>query len=170
MELTQQFLKSILLYDPIAGTWTWLYRHSSRPQWNARFAGNPAGGLDPDTGYLRIRIGNKLFYAHRLAFLYVTGNWPINEGDHENLDRADCRWNNLRDATHAENNTNKPNRSDNTSGYKGVSFDKKSGKWVSDFRINGKRFRRWGFPSAELAHESYKRDALEHGGEFARMA
>lgn len=170
MELTQDYLKSVLLYDPVSGTWTWLYRPLASPQWNGNFAGKAAGGLDPDTGYLRIRIGNKLFYGHRLAFLYMTGSLPVNECDHENLDRSDCRWENLRDATHAENNTNKSNRSDNTSGFKGVSFDKKSRKWVSDFRINGKRYRRSGFITAELAYEAYCRDAIEHGGEFARVA
>lgn len=170
MELTQEFLKTVLLYDPMLGTWTWLYRPYASPQWNGHFAGKAAGGLDPDTGYLRIRIGNKLFYGHRLAFLYMTGGWPTNEGDHENLDRSDCRWQNLRDATHAQNNTNKPNRTDNTSGYKGVSLDKKSGKWVSEFRINGQRFRRWGFLTAEQAHEAYSKDAMEHGGEFARLS
>jgi HNH endonuclease len=169
-DLTQESLKAVLVYDPLAGSWTWLHRPDGSPQWNGNFAGKRAGNIDPDTGYLRIRIGKILYYAHRLAFLYMTGSWPQNEGDHENLDRADCRWSNLRDATHAENNINKPNRSDNTSGFKGVSFDKKSKKWNSEFRFNGRRFRRWGFETAELAHVAYCKDAIERGGEFARVA
>lgn len=169
-EMMQEYLKSVLLYDPLLGTWTWLYRPTASPQWNGHFAGKPAGGLDPDTGYLRIRIGNKLLYAHRLAFLYMLGKWPDNEGEHKNLDRSDCRWENLRDATHAENNANKGKQANNTSGYKGVSFDKKSGKWVSEFRTKGRRFRKFGFASAELAYEQYKRDVFENGCKFARVA
>lgn len=169
-DLSQTFLKSVLRYDPLDGSWTWLRREMASPQWNGHFAGKPAGSIDPDTGYLRIRIGKRLYYAHRLAWLYMTGEWPKIEVDHENTNRADCRWENLREATHAENNTNKPNRSDNTSGFKGVSFDKKSQKWVSDFRLNGKRIRRRGFGTAELAHAAYVEDATLHAGQFARVA
>ncbi len=170
MELTQEYLKTVLNYDSETGVWTWLYRKNARAQWNSQFSGKPAGGLDPSTGYLRIRIADKLYYAHRLAFLYILGNWPINQGDHENLDRADCRWENLRDATRTENNTNKTISSRNTSGFKGVYYDPNGGRWTSCFQMNRRRFRRCGFATAELAYEAYCKDALEHGGEFARLA
>lgn len=166
--LTQERLKEVLDYNPISGAWTWLYRPSATPQWNGRFAGKPAGGIDPDTEYLRIRIDDVLYYAHRLAFLYMTGSWPQNESDHENLNRADCRWENLRDSTHVQNNCNKIKRSDNTSGFKGVWRNKSS--WVAEATVNGVRYRKWGFKSPEEAHAAYDAIVREHAGEFARSA
>ena len=59
--------------------------------------------------------------------------------DHINHDTLDNRKRNLRVVTVSQNNMNKDVRSDNTSGHTGVSFDKKSGKYVSYIKINQKR-------------------------------
>ncbi len=168
-ELTQERLKEVLLYNPETGIWTWL----NRPDWTnavkSRFVGKPAGSIDPDTGYLRIRIDDILYYGHRLAFLYMTGEWPADQVDHKNLDRADCRWENLREANNAENNTNKPISPRNKSGFRGVCFDKWSGKWVTNFKAKGKRYRQFGFTSPEAAYAAYLEDVARHGTEFHRV-
>lgn len=168
--LTADVLRQILHYEPATGFWTWLPREGASPQFKGKYEGKRAGSIDPDTGYWRIRIGRKLYYAHRLAVLYVVGRWPLDEVDHEDLDRANCKWVNLREATHYQNNTNKKNRSDNTSGFKGVSLDAKSGKWVSDFRINGARFRKYGFLTPESAGDEYARLVALHAEGFGRVA
>ncbi len=168
--LSELRLREILHYDRETGIWTWLHRSDRNKQWNGRFVGKRAGCIDLDTGYWRIRIDDILYYAHRLAFLYVLGSWPEDEADHKNLNRADCSWDNLRPATRGENNTNHPTRSDNTSGFKGVSLEKRTGKWTSEYRLNGNRYRRSGFATAAEAHAAYVEDSQKYGGEFARVA
>jgi hypothetical protein len=64
-----------------------------------------------------------LYREHRLAWLYMTGEWPTHEIDHINGDRVDNRFCNLREATASENRWNSRKRVNNTSGYKGVSWD-----------------------------------------------
>lgn len=166
--IDQNYLHTILHYSPETGVWVWLFRPTASVQWNGHFARQRAGSLDSTTGYWRIRIGSKLYYAHRLAFVYMLGRWPLNEVDHKNLDRADCSWKNLREATHSQNGANKPRGAYNKSGFKGVSFNRNGGKWVAETTINGKRIRKWGFATAELAFEYYQKISKEQFGDFAR--
>jgi hypothetical protein len=67
--------------------------------------GSIAGSLHKD-GYVYIGIDGRLYLAHRLAVLYVTGEWPEQEVDHKNGVRDDNRWRNLRDASSAQNRRN----------------------------------------------------------------
>lgn len=65
-----------------------------------------AGSLN-QYGYRQISIDGKLYVASRVAFVLVTGNWPINEVDHINRNNDDNRWDNLRDVTSSENKLNR---------------------------------------------------------------
>jgi HNH endonuclease len=167
--LTKEYLRSRLHYAEDTGWWTWRRNNNANVQWNAKFTGRRAGSIDPDTGYWRIRLDDVLYYAHRLAFLYMKGAWPKNEVDHRNLDRSDCSWSNLREATHSDNATNKVRGSVNTSGYKGVSKHS-DGKWVAEFRIYGRRYREYGFATPQEAHQTYVELVKKYGGEFGRIA
>ena len=77
--------------------------------------------------------------AHRLAWLYVHGEWPAEEIDHLNRVRSDNRISNLRLATQAENKQNTSLRRDSTSGHKGVSWHKRDKKWVAEIKLHGKK-------------------------------
>lgn len=90
--LTSEVLREKLLYDPITGTFTHLRNHAKVK------AGQQAGSLD-DRGYRQIVISGKFYYAHRLAWFYMTGEWPVSEVDHKNLEKDDNVWTNLRAAT-----------------------------------------------------------------------
>ncbi len=169
-ELDAEYLRSLLTYDLKTGIWTWLYRADKNSQWNSAHAGRQAGSLDSNTNYWTIRIDNKLYLAHRLAVLYVEGRWPLDEVDHENLNRSDCRWSNLREATHSQNGMNKRARSDNTSGYKGVWFDKRANCWVAELQVEKVRNRKWGFLTAEDAYAYYVEASKRYHGEFGRIA
>lgn len=168
--MNRELLWGILDYDLVTGIWTWRYRPTGSAQWNGHFAGKIAGGIDKIERYWRIRIDGTLYHAHRLAFVYVEDRWPDDEVDHVNLDRSDCSWWNLREATHSQNGCNKKQKSTNTSGFKGVWFHNGGGGWVAELHVNKKRYRKFSFATAEAAAEAYAEMAKKHHGEFARAS
>lgn len=128
MILTYERLKELLDYNPDTGVWQWL-----KPTNSAVEAGFIAGTIASD-GYRKIGVGNTYYMSSRLAFFYMTGHWPKGHMDHINRVRSDDRWANLREATVSDNNANRKKQSNNTSGYRGVSWDHWQGKW--DVRVN----------------------------------
>lgn len=130
-------------------------------------SGDIAGTLRPN-GYIYIRIDKEHYLAHRLAWLYVTGDDPASlEVDHVNGERIDNRIKNLRLASRNEQCHNTGIRSDNTSGVRGVSWDRQYGKWLGRIQINGQTFRLGYFDKLEQAKAA--RLAAEHKmhGEFS---
>ncbi len=99
-------------------------------------AGAIAGFQRPD-GYIQIKFGARAYLAHRLAWFYITGDWP-SEIDHINQDKGDNRFSNLRQVTRSQNCIN-TTRTNNTSGVTGVHFDRRKGLWVAYMRFNGHR-------------------------------
>jgi hypothetical protein len=86
----------------------------------------------------------KIFRIHQLVAMAFLGHIPNSNGlevDHINMDGLDNRRANLRICTHQENNLNKKISRNNTSGYKGVSWDKWHKKWRSYISVNGKMIR-----------------------------
>lgn len=114
-ELTSQRLKEVIHYDPDTGIFTWVKNTL------ASVIGKRAGGIHA-LGYRSIGIDYKRYLEHNLAWLYMTGKMPKRQIDHINRDRADNRWENLRDVSRAENNVNKGLCYSNTSGYPGVTL------------------------------------------------
>lgn len=170
-ELTAEYVRQILDYDPSTGALTWRERADMRPQWNARYAGKAAGWRDSH-GYWQIHINGRIHKVHRVAWLYMTGEWPKNEIDHRDTDRSNNRFVNLREATSAENKRNVGAQSNNTSGHKGVSWHKSSGKWSANIKVDNKQHH-LGLFDADKKHEAvsaYERAAKKHHGEFARVA
>ena len=131
-QLDQKYLKEILNYNSESGVFSWKKRLSNRVNVNDR------AGVCYD-GYLLVGINNNQYPAHRLAWFYVYGEWPENQIDHINHNRADNRIINLRLASYKINSMNRPIQSNNTSGYVGVGFDKRYKKWSASIKINGKR-------------------------------
>ena len=127
--LTQARLKELLHYSPDTGQFTWrIDRRYTK-------AGDIAGYVNH--GYIRIGVDSHYYLAHRLAFLYVDGRFPLHEVDHINHSPADNRWCNIRCVTHAENNRNKSAHCNNTSGTIGVHWDRKNAKWHARIKVNG---------------------------------
>ena len=130
--MTQRELKDILHYDPDTGVFRWRIspRYGIKP-------GDEAGYIQAD-GYRKIVIGRKWYQAHRLVFLYMEGYLPENQVDHINRNRADNRWRNLREAAQVCQSQNRSLNKNNSSGYKGVSFHKKTGKWSAYIKLDYK--------------------------------
>lgn len=99
--ITAERLRTILEYNPDTGDWIWL----DPPNHNTRLKGQTAGNLRSD-GYRAIRIDGALYYSSRLACLYMTGEWPIEEMDHKDRDPSNDRWSNLREASSSLNKRN----------------------------------------------------------------
>lgn len=131
-ELTTEYFRSVLHYDPATGVFTWKVRTSSRVK-----VGDVAGCPDGH-GYLCIMVGSRLYRAHRLAWLYVYGNWPEDQIDHINRNRSDNRISNLRGVTNKQNLQNASKYSHNTSGHAGVSWYKRISKWQAKITHNQK--------------------------------
>ena len=160
--LTHEKLKSLLHYNQDTGVFTWLVRRGGDAN-----AGTLAG-CKHGHGYIDIKIDDKTYQAHRLAFLYVTGEWPKkDEVDHINRIRDDNRWANLREADVSENRSNVAIRSDNKSGGKGVYWRKEERKWNASIRHNGKRYSLGRYESLAEAIEAYDSASKKLHGEFS---
>lgn len=131
-KLTQARLKELLDYDPDAGIFTW-----KNPISTAVKVGQEAGSLS-SYGYIIISLSGKKYRAHRLAFLWMDGYVPENEVDHIDKIKTNNKWKNLREVSKQCNARNCGNRSTNTSGVRGVSFDKINKKWYASIRTNYK--------------------------------
>jgi hypothetical protein len=146
--LTQDILRSVLLYDIETGVFTW------RAYMNREAREGQAAGKWTASGYRYIRLQRKEVMAHRLAWLYVHGEWPPGEIDHINGARGDNRMCNLRAVTRCENMQNQHvPRPGSRSGLLGASWN--MGRWVSSITRNGKRRQLGRFDTPEQAHAAY---------------
>lgn len=162
--LTADKLRELFSYDPETGVF--MRRVYRSP--NAK-VGDIAGTPDKD-GYIQIQIDGKLYKAHRLAWLYMTGGWPLSGVDHRDTVKGNNAWCNLRPASQAQNSANCGPRSFNTSGFKGATFDKNKGRWMAQMQVAGKCVHLGYHDTAELAHAAYVAAAKKVHGEFARAS
>jgi HNH endonuclease/AP2 domain len=168
--LTAAQLRAVLDYDPDTGLFRWRPRMNCRPEWNTRYAGKVAGTPTKYLGYIQIGIYGRLYLAQRLAWLWMTGEWSASSDlDHRDTDTTNNRWSNLREATSSQNKMNVARRSDNTSGYKGVSLDKRRNKWVAEVMIGKKTHYLGQFDTAEEAHAARTEAATRLHLDFARF-
>lgn len=171
------YLRQIIRYEPDTGNLYWLYRPShmfkckqAYGAWNTKYCGKMALATLNSKGYFHGTIDRISHIAHRIAWALHYGAWPFGEVDHINTIRADNRISNLRDTPRSGNQQNKGKQSNNTSGFKGVCMDKRTGLWFASICCKGKKRRMGYFPSAEAAHVAYCEAAKELHGEFARTA
>lgn len=150
-DLSVSRLREMLSYNRRTGLFRWLKRPC-----NSVRAGDIAGSVGRDHGYVQIQLDGVIYRAHRLAVLHVTGCWPTGEVDHQNGRRADNKWRNLRDGTKAINMQNKRAAHSSTqSGLLGAYFDKTRGRYKAAIGVDG-RLRHIGwFRTAKAAHAAY---------------
>lgn len=131
-----QGFKEAIRYDPETGRFHHLKR--THGYGGLIVPGDPVGTIKD--GYTAINYRQTIYRAHRLAWWIMTGEWlPADQDiDHINGDRADNRWANLRLATRSQNNMNATLRSDNKSGFRGVSWRRDTQKWHARIKVEGK--------------------------------
>lgn len=101
-------------------------------------------------GYLGITADGKQYVAHRLAWLYVHGEWP-DQIDHIDHNRQNNKINNLRNANFSVNSKNVGPFSTNKAGVHGVCLYKPTGKWKAQIGVNGKSIHLGYFDTKEAA-------------------
>lgn len=161
--MDQKKLKSLLRYEPDTGEF---YRLTAT---KSRYGILPVGSRAGSTlanGYRMIGIDKERYLSHRLAWLFVYGEWPLGFIDHIDGDRANNAIANLRCATVAQNGWN-TRKSWGRSGIRGVRFNKGEGRWVANINVNGKRRFLGYFDSAEQARTAYEKVAKEEYGDFS---
>jgi len=125
-------------------------------------------GTIKTNGYRVIIINYKNYRAHRLIWIFHNGDITTSsQVDHINQIKHDNRIENLRLATNSQNNSNRPKRKDNKSGFKGVSWHKLKKKWQAFITHNNKTIYLGCFTTPELAHDAYIAAAAKLQGEFA---
>jgi hypothetical protein len=153
--------------DQSIGILTWKRSHDSIR------AGDQAGYFHD--GYIRVEVAGRVYFAQNIIWLMTTGEWPEGTLDHRDRQRSNNRFDNLRPATDSQNAANRIKHSNNTTGFKGVTFVKRdAAKGRKPYRAtickNYKRYIVGQFWTAEEAAESYRAAAERLFGEFARAA
>ena len=155
-ELTQERLKELFNYNPDTGIFTRRIRTSHKVK-----PGDIAGYIS--AGYVRMSVDYKMYMAHRLAWLYMYGELPIDGMGHINHVRSDNRLENLRLATHALNNKNKSMNKSNSSGVVGVMWHKATNKWLAKIGIKNKAIHLGVFKDIEDAISARKEAEDKYG-------
>ncbi len=162
-------VRELFDYDPETGVLTWRVDRPQRIK-----AGMVAGSRDHKL-YLRVKVNGVNYAAHRLIFLWMVGRWPTNDVDHEDLDKTNNRWKNLREATQAQNRQNRAVRADSQTGFKGVVCRKPNQKTKNYFatyqariKVDGKYHYGKCYRTPDEAHIEYVAMSKQHHGEFAR--
>jgi hypothetical protein len=157
--LTAEILRMLLLYDPATGIFYW--RSGGPGRRPDRIAGQktPKGVRITLPGY-----DNFGFLAHRLAWLYMTGEWPKVQVDHKNRKPCENWWENLREATNSQNQANRGMRPHNKSGVTGVLKGKQG--WYAECSIGGVRVLQQWFKTKKAAVAARQAAVEKHHAEF----
>jgi hypothetical protein len=168
MKLDAEYVRAILDYSPDTGVFKWKWRDDARKSHNSRYSGKVAGSVNTQ-GYLQIRINNRHYQSHRLAWLIIHGEWPPNDIDHIDGYKLNNRIANLRLATRQENKRNVGLRKDSTTGVTGVSWHRASGKFASHISDDAyKRIHLGLFDTIEEATAARAAAEIHYFGKFRR--
>lgn len=149
-ELTAERLREALDYSPETGEFT------RRKNAGRRYKAGQVAGSKEFRGYVQIRIDKKLYWAHRLAWLHMTGAWPTHDIDHIDGDKSNNRWSNLRDVPQAVNNQNvRSPFAGNSSGYLGVNWHPTNHNWTAKISVNNRTKYLGSYSTPEEAHAAY---------------
>lgn len=148
--ITADQLRELLHYDPETGVFTW-----KQPTGDRVSVGCVINTTN-SRGYVVVGLLGRRYKAHRLAWLYVYGELPSGEIDHRDEDTSNNRIANLRIATHSQNGQNQLKaRRDSSTGYRGVHYEKRTGRYSAQIQADGVVHRLGRFDTAEQAYNAY---------------
>ena len=148
--ITQELLKEMFYYNPFTGLFTRLVKTSNKTK-----VGETVG-FENINGYIIISIKGREYYAHRLAWLYMTGEFPEKGIDHRNTIKHHNWFSNLRKCDDIQNQQNRRKaQSNNLLGYLGVSYDNRFNKFYARIKVNNKQRFLGNFKTALEAHQAY---------------
>ena len=156
-------IREHLHYDPDTGNLMWIKGASGRISLNTPLVATNT------SGYIILNFNRVSYLAHRVAWYLHTGRQPLGDIDHRNLIKTDNAITNLREATISQNRHNIPKYSNNTSGYKGVNWNKSVGKWQARILANGVNHNLGHFVDVEEAYAAYCKAAVEFHGTFCNI-
>lgn len=152
-------VKEMVSYDPETGLFTRL---------EGRDKGKTIAGTKDACGYCRLRVNGTEWLAHRLAWYLTYGEHP-KEGhviDHINMVKDDNRLSNLREVTRSQNAVNTGKQKNNTSGFKGVTYNKANDRWIAQIKEQGVPIYLGSFKNKVDAAFAYQMYAAKIRGEF----
>ena len=158
--ITQERLKELLRYEPDTGHFYWRFERRGKGRLD-----RPAGTTKDASGRIQIRIDQRCYRAHRLAWLYVHGEFPPPDKsiDHINRDASDNRLANLRLATPLQQQGNRGANQGRR--FKGISPN--GAGWQARLTVDGRCVHVGQFATPEEAARAYDAAAIERWGEFA---
>ena len=149
-QLSHERLTEVLSYNAASGEFTWTNSRVGKGSGRKRsIAGSPH-----NHGYITIRIDRKLYLAHRLAWFYMTGEWPSEQIDHINGTRNDNRWMNLRAVSNQVNQQNQ-RKAQSTNSARLLGVSKNHRRWAASICVDGVKKYLGSFDTPELAHTAY---------------
>lgn len=158
--------KEWLNYNPETGKFTWKIK---RPWTNVAIGSIAGENSTARGGYFFIKLcRGRSTSLHRLAFVFMTGDWPSQYVDHINGIKNDNRWVNLRPATPSQNNQNMRRSKRNRSGFKGVKYRPEKRKWEASIDKDRKSYYLGLFKTPQEASEAVNKKRQELHGEFAK--
>lgn len=119
-------------------------------------------------GYNRVNIKGKLYYVHRVVWFLVMGEWPKTMLDHIDQNKQNNRFENLREVTQTGNSFNSKLRKDNTTGVRGLSYDKRDNLWYATIEVFGEYAFSKGFKDKDatvqalIEHQNKVKEMLYH--------
>lgn len=152
--------RSTFAYNPVTGELTW----QNPPSRSRAAAGSAAGRLFKGHLYKRLKLAQKTYYAHFVAFVMHHGRLPVGEIDHIDRDRLNNSAANLRECSRAENSWNTRGHIDSPT-RKGVTLDKRRGTYFARIRCNGVTRHLGAFRTEAEAAEAYRVAELARGAE-----
>lgn len=148
-DLTAERLREVLDYDRASGVFT----NRMRRRVNGAAAGAASGHTRKD-GYILIGVDRRIYFAHRLAWLYVYGAWPVHHIDHIDGNPSNNRLENLRDVPQRTNVENQRiARSDSGTGFLGVS--RSGNRFAARIEVRGHKVHIGYFATPEEASAAY---------------
>lgn len=163
-ELTQDILKEHLSYCPITGIFKRLQLSKYANKWGI----GDIAGADNGKGYIQLYLLGKVYLAHKLAFLYMTGSIP-DLIDHIDLNRSNNSWDNLREATRNQNQYNRKANKNTKSGHKNITWHNRDKVYQVRIGYKGSevylgRFKELdkAIEAASLGREKYHKEFKRH--------